>query len=423
MILAGHPHVAASSIHTAAILGDEATVQAFLTHDPSSATAKGGPRAWDALTHLCFSRYLRLDRARSDAFLRTARALLDAGASPNTGWTEMVDHPDPRPVHEAVIYGAAAIAQHEGLTRLLLERGADPNDEETAYHVIESYDNTVLKVLLESGKFNEQSLTTALLRKCDWHDLDGVRLVLEHGADPNRMSVWGLTALHQSVRRDNRIEIIELLLNHGADPTLPGREGKSAFQIAARRGRADVLELLEKRGIALDLTGVDALAAACARDRPRRIHSLIAAQPGLKAALLDQSGTLLAEFAGVGNLAGVRNLLNLGVSAATLYREGDAYYGIAQDSSALHVAAWRARPAVVRELIARAAPVNATDGQGRTALQLAVKACVDSYWTELRSPDSVRALLEAGASTEGIELPTGYDQIDELLRPQRHGSG
>ena len=56
------------------------------------------------------------------------------------------------------------------------------------------------------------------------------------------------------------------------------------------------------------------------------------------------------------------------------------------------------------------------DGQGRTALQLAIKACVDSYWTDLRSLDSVRALLEAGASTNGIELHTGYDEIDRLLQ-------
>jgi ankyrin repeat protein len=67
-------------------------------------------------------------------------------------------------------------------------------------------------------------------------------------------------------------------------------------------------------------------------------------------------------------------------------------------------------------LIASGASVNAIDAQGRTALQLAVKACVDSYWTDRRSPDSVRVLLEAGASAEGIELPTGYDGIDVLLR-------
>ncbi|HYK58236.1 MAG TPA: ankyrin repeat domain-containing protein [Bryobacteraceae bacterium] len=416
MILARDPQVAASSIYTAAILADEATVRTFLSGDRSSATAKGGPLGWDALTHLCFSRYLRLDRKRSDVFVSTARALLDAGASPNTGWIEMIDYPNPRPVLEAAIYGAAAIAQHAGLTRLLLERGADPNDEETAYHVIETYDNTVLKILLESGRFNERSLATALLRKCDWHDLEGLRLVLEYGAHPNYTTLWGLTALHQAMRRDNRIQMIEILIDYRADPALPNSEGKSAIWIAARRGRADALDLFEKRGTPINLTGVDALIAACARDRKETIRSLVAAEPQLKSELIDHGGTLLAEFSGVGNLAGVRNLFDLGVSVTARYREGDGYYGIAKESTALHVAAWRARPDVVKELINRDAPVNARDGEGRTALQLAVKACVDSYWSELRSPDSVRALLEAGASKDGIKLPTGYDEIDTLLQ-------
>lgn len=416
MILARYPQVAASSIYTAAILADEPAVRSFLAREPASATAKGGPRGWDALTHLCFSRYLRLDHARGEAFVRTARALLDAGASANTGWTEMIDYPNPRPVIEAAIYGAAGIAQHAGLTRLLLEHGADPNDEETPYHVVETYDNTVLRILLESGKLNERSLSTLLLRKCDWHDLEGVRLILEHGADPNAITIWGVGALHQAVRRDNRIEILEVLLDHGADPTLPDRHGISAIALAARRGRAAAIELFEQRGAGIELTGIDALLAACARDRQDAIRSLIDAEPQLKTWLMAHGGTLLAQFAGVGNVAGVRNLLGLGVSAAALYQEGDGYFGIAKASTALHVAAWRAWPEVVKELIAQGAPVNAADAQGRTALQLAVKACVDSYWTERRSPESIRALLEAGASTAGIQLPTGYDEADKLLQ-------
>src|SRR6185437_5413399 len=152
-----------ANIYTAALLADEATVRAFLVPDSALAAAKGGPRNWDALTYLCFSRYLRLDRARSSAFVHTARALLDFGADANTGWIEMIDHPNPRPVLEAAIYGAAGIAQHAGLTRLLLEHDADPNDEETPYHVIETRDNTVLTILLESGKLNAESLNTILL--------------------------------------------------------------------------------------------------------------------------------------------------------------------------------------------------------------------------------------------------------------------
>jgi len=327
----------------------------------------------------------------------------------------MIDHPNPRPIFEAAIYGAAAIAQHAGLTQLLLERGADPNDEETAYHVVETRDNTVLKVLLESGRLNERSMGTLLMRKCDWHDAEGLRLVLEHAGDPNWMEIWGKTALHQAVLRDNSLEMIELLLDHGADPALPDRDGRSAVVIAARRGRAAALDLFQNRGIPTTLSGVDALIAACACDQKGTIESLSSAAAGLKLQLIERGGTLLAEFSGVGNLMGVRNLLDLGVSVDAIHPEGDVYYGIARGSSALHVAAWRARPDVVKELIARGASVNAIDPRGRTALQLAVKACVDSHWTERRSPDCVRVLLEAGGSAEGIELPTGYDEIDLLL--------
>ncbi|MGZ4828439.1 MAG: hypothetical protein ACXV78_02260 [Candidatus Angelobacter sp.] len=67
-------------------------------------------------------------------------------------------------------------------------------------------------------------------------------------------------------------------------------------------------------------------------------------------------------------------------------------------------------------LIERGAPIDAQDAKGRTALALAVKACVDSYWTNRRSPESVEALLKAGASVSGIKFPSGYAEVDDLLR-------
>src|SRR6478672_13889020 len=162
-ILASHPEVATASIVTAAILGDDLAVGKFIEGDRNLATTKSAPRDWDPLTYLCFSRYLRIDRDRSDNFVRAATALLDAGANPNTGWYEK-DH-SPHPTFESAIYGAAGVASHPGVTRLLLDRGADPNDEETPYHVPETYDNSVMKVLLESGELNALSLTCLLLRK------------------------------------------------------------------------------------------------------------------------------------------------------------------------------------------------------------------------------------------------------------------
>jgi ankyrin repeat protein len=418
-IRARHPEIARSSIYAAAMIADEAAVRDFLAHDSALATATGGPFGWDALTYLCFSRYLRLDVSKSDAFVRTARLLLDAGANVNTGWYETIDTP-PRQIIESAIYGAAGVAQHAGVTRLLLERGADPTDEETPYHVAETRNNDVLRVLLGSHRLSTDSLTTLLLRKADWHDREGMRLLLEAGADPNRLTRWSHNALHQSIRRDNSIQMIELLIEHGADPSLPNRsDGRSATAMAARRGRRSALVLFQQRGAA-PLTGVDALITACALNERATIQALIAEHPDLRTELVQQGGTLLAEFAGNGNAEGVRCLLDLGVSPGALYREGDGYFGIATDSTALHVAAWRAWPEVVKELIARGTPIDAPDGRGRTALQLAIKACVDSFWTERRSPESVAALLDAGASMVGAEFPSGYAEVDALLH--QHGA-
>jgi ankyrin repeat protein len=417
MILARYPQVATSNIYTASILADETTARGFLHRDPKSATATGGPHGWDALTYLCFSRYLRIDKARSAAFVRTARALLDAGASAKTGWTEMIDHPTPRPTFESAIYGAAGVARHAELTRLLLERGADPNDEETPYHVPEGYDNTVMQIVLESGRLTPASLVTMLVRKADWHDEVGMRMVLEHGASPNAMPIWDYTAMQHSIRRDNGIEMIESLMDFGGDPTVKSnKDGRTAITMAARRGPGDALRLFEERGFALDLSGVDALIAVCAVGERDKARKLVASTPEMLQELLAEGGTLLAEFAGNANVEGMRCLIELGVGVDAPYHHGDPYFDIAPGSTALHVAAWRGWPPAVKDLIAYGADVNARDGKGRTALQLAVKACVDSYWKRRRSPDWIEPLLGAGASLQGIEIPTGYDEADELLR-------
>jgi len=422
-ILAAHPDVASANVHAAAILGDEAGVRRFLAIDAGSATAKGGPRGWDALTHLCFSRYLRLDRRRSDGFVGAATALLDAGASANTGWTE--EHHQPEPEWESAIYGAAGVAHHPELTRLLLDRGADPNDEETPYHAPETRNNAALKILVESGKLTHDSLATILLRKTDWHDYDGITWLLDHGVDPNRTTRWGKTALHNAILSDNDLDIVDVLLGHGADPTLvasrPDRSacaspGQTAIAMAARRGRGDVLEAFERRGIRVELHGVERLLAACARHDVATVRAIATSEPRIVDELRADGGRFLATFAGVGNTDGVRHLLDLGVHVGALFAPGEPYFDEAKNSLALHVAAWRANHATVRLLIERGSPIDLPDGRGRTPLALAVRACVDSYWTHRRTPESVKALLDAGASVAGVPFPSGYAEADDLLR-------
>jgi ankyrin repeat protein len=409
--LAAHPEVASANIHTAAVTGDAAAVRRFIAQDPTHVTAKGPPYGGDALNYLCLSKYLRLDPARGDAFLRAATALLDAGADPNTGFWTTGKYPE----HETALYGAAGVTHHAALTRLLIERGADPNDEEPVYHSPESYDLGAMKVLVETGKLTKENLVLMLIRKHDWHDYEGAKYLLEHGADPNHARQRGWAPLHHALARDNSLEMVALLLDHGADPAAPN-DGVTAVARAAREGRCDVLELFERRGIPIELHGVDRLIAACAMGDAASARSIAEREPHLVSEVKAMGGELLARFAGTDNPSGIRQLLDLGVNVAAPFTEGDGYHGEPKNSLAIHVAAWRGRPAVVKLLIARGSPIDLPDAKRRTPLALAVKACVDSYWTERRTPESVQALLEAGASVDGIAVPSGYDEVDALLR-------
>ncbi len=414
-ILKAHSELPTSGIHAAAVLGDEAAVRRFIALDPKNVTAKAPPYGGDALNYLCLSKYLRLDGARSDAFLRAATALLDAGADPNTGFWTTGQYPE----RETALYGAAGVAHHAAMTRLLLARGADPTDGEAVYHSPESYDNECVKLLVGTGKLSHDDLSMMLIRKHDWHDYEGAKWLLEHGADPNYNRSRGWHAMHHALARDNSLAMVALLLDHGADP-LQAQDGVTAVARAAREGRSDVLELFAQRGISIQLHGVDRLIAACAMGDAASARAIADREPRLVGEVRAMGGDLLAKFAGTDNPPGVAQLLDLGVDVAAPFTEGDGYHDQPKQCLAIHVATWRARPAVVKLLIARGSPIDAPDAKGRTPLALAVKACVDSYWTERRSPESVKALLDAGASVAGVPYPSGYAEVDALLKA--HGA-
>lgn len=420
-ILDAHPEVASSDIHTAALLGDHEAVARFLAEEPANATAKGGPRNWDALTHLCFSKFLRLEPARTDGFLKAATALLNAGANPNTGFFE--ESHQPTPEWECALYGAAGVAHHPELTKLLLDRGADPNDGEVAYHSPETLDNRTIHVLVESGKLTQDTIGLMLNRKFNWHDADGVHWLLEHGADPN-WPLWGSRPLHYALRHGTPLHYFEWLLDHGADPLLPDKDGTVPVAEAARRGRADVLELFHKRGVVIALEGDDAFLAACARANEAEARKLAAADPSVIERMQVQNPGMLADFAGAGNTAAVRLMLDLGFDAGMARIKPNWVAG----ETALHVAAAHGRLPVAQLLIERGAPLDAKRHGGRTPLGVAF-LCLEqqSEWTpnEYTLPIA-EVLIKAGASVEaaGITLTAAVclGRRDDIARLAKEAS-
>ena len=363
-ILAAHPDLAAQDVYLGAILGDADSVVRLVAGDARIATTRGGLYGWDPLTYLCFSQYLRLRPA--DSFVVAAEALLDAGVDPNTGFYEP-DHL-PEPTFESALYGAAGVAHHAGLTRLLLARGADPNlGGEVAYHAAEGFDSEAMEAVVESGRLSSHGLSTMLARKLDWTDQRGVRWLLEHGADANALSDWGDRPLHHALARDNTLALIELLIEFGADPALgaPVCEGPSAVAMAARRARADVLELFGQSGYATALDGDDAFFAAIARGDDRAARALMNAEPGIVDRLGAETPDLVTTLAGVGNTDAVELALDLGFPLCV---------------EALPGAVWRGWTDTVAALLARGAPVPAE------VLALAERAQTEmSEWTPHRS--------------------------------------
>jgi len=397
-MLSQHPELAQLDIHTAAILGDHEGIRKFLAEDKNNAMATSEPYGANPLTHLCLSKYLRLGRRTDADFIQSATLLLDAGADPNGGFWTTGKFPE----YETPLYGAAGVAHHAGLTRLLLERGADPNDEDAVYHSPEGYDNDALKLLVETGRITPENLALMLIRKHDWHDDEGVKYLLEQGAHPNHTWRSGLSPVHQALRRGNSLHIFSMLMDYGADPLIT-YEGLTAVARAAREGRSDVLELFKQRGFSIDLQGVDKLIAAAAMGDTARANAIAAAamddtdQANAMGDTARAKGALLARFTLSNNQAGVRTLLALGIDVNTPYIEGDGYWGIPPNSLPIHIAAWLLHPDMVNLLLENGTVVDQPDANGQTPLMLAEKACVDSYWKHRCSGELIATLREARA--------------------------
>lgn len=125
-------------------------------------------------------------------------------------------------------------------TKTLLEKGADPNGNETGIPiliVLQKDWNDVLPLLLAHGvninKIYDYG-QTALMKAIRANNFDGARMLIEHGADVNISDSSKDTPLMIACLKGNKQteELIELLLNHNANVNAQNSSGRTALMNA-----------------------------------------------------------------------------------------------------------------------------------------------------------------------------------------------
>jgi uncharacterized protein len=186
--------------------------------------------------------------------------LMERGADVNIankgGWTPIYLATDNRNIEGGDYPVPKPDLDHLEYIRMLLDHGADPNAR--------AKDNTLTRTIFTMQWFYEAGCTP-FIRAAQSSDTALMRLLLDYGADPFMATDNGDTALtaaggigwvegvtyERSVKEN--FEAIRMLLDDlGLDANLANREGRTPLMGAALKGRNDVIEMLVAHGARLD---------------------------------------------------------------------------------------------------------------------------------------------------------------------------
>jgi uncharacterized protein len=204
---------------------------------------------WSALLVAAQNRYYKLG-----AFL------LERGANPNLankgGWTPLYLATDNRNIENGDYPVRKGDMDHLDFIKLLLDKGANVNAR--------IKDSTETRTVFTNQWLDENG-ATAFLRASQSGDLTLMKLLLDHGADPNIPTVLGVTPLQVAAgigwvegityewSEKDTLEAVKLLLDLGADVNAQADTGRTALHGAAHKGRPGVVQLLFDHGARLDV--------------------------------------------------------------------------------------------------------------------------------------------------------------------------
>ncbi len=175
--------------------------------------------------------------AAAEGNLPEVTELVERGIDPNVSVTD-----GGTPLIAAVRHG------HDNVVEALLNAGAEPTQDAIDAALRYERHEMVLD-MVEAGADpdtrNTWSTKSLLELATERDDVESVRVLLEHGADPNQApgeSPFSTPALQVATRRGN-VEIVRLLLEHGADPMVRAR-GWTALEIAHNLGHSQIEEMM-----------------------------------------------------------------------------------------------------------------------------------------------------------------------------------
>ncbi|KAI0869581.1 hypothetical protein GGS24DRAFT_478422 [Hypoxylon argillaceum] len=265
----------------------------------------------------------------------------------------------------------ASLYQHRRRTFLGSSRIVIPPNEDST----PSGRKRLSASLIKSAQTNNEAMVTALV-KCN--------------IDINQQMVNDGSALH-SASAAGHVNIVNILIKRGAAVNARKATGSTPLQLAAAEGHLAVVRLLLHKGAIINLTGDShgtALSAAASRGRTSVVSHLLKKQANVDI-VGGPYGTALHAACWNGDTQIVIQLLNAG---ANIRSRGN------KDCTVLQIAAFAGHATVVQLLLDRGARVD-IDAPG-SKYGSALKAAHDHG-----NYGAMKALLDAGAATEGLQIP------------------